>query len=184
MKEPWISGLKQKHFILCLGLSMLEVSDGDGRGLTTLHAFWIATTFFACAFPLSPVHLVKSIILVPVTLQPLPTQDRDFKQYPDLYLSILCLQELLSLLGPSVQSWGESLAFSHNKFILNTTQRQNCRHNSGILEIILVWYLQLLKAKYWILMVFSQHYLCFKWERKSQFLKLTIKVTCCWWLRG
>lgn len=45
IKESWISGLKQKHFVSCLGVNMLEVSDGDGRVLTTLQALWIANTF-------------------------------------------------------------------------------------------------------------------------------------------
>lgn len=50
MEESRISGLKQKHFIFCLEINMLELSDGDGRMLTNLNTFWNARTFLHIIF--------------------------------------------------------------------------------------------------------------------------------------
>lgn len=50
---------------------MLEVSDGD-RSVNNLTRILDCQHIFSCTFPLSPVHLVKSITLVSVNLQPLP----------------------------------------------------------------------------------------------------------------
>lgn len=92
MKESWISVLKQKHFVSCLEINMLEVSDGDGRVWTTLHAFWIANTFlhmlfhcplciwskqssrFLLSFSLSHLRLGYQVVSWPVPCPILPAE--------------------------------------------------------------------------------------------------------------
>lgn len=49
-EESWLSGLKQNHFVFCLEINMLELSDGDRMMLTTLHTFWNANTFLHMLF--------------------------------------------------------------------------------------------------------------------------------------